>query len=416
MGDIYSGMNRIMDSMLVVYNILKKNSFGVSGSSIEFDLAMKRLKSFLSLNDNEAALFTYIFVNYFDYNERPVSMAMLSSDAGCNPIRFLSFSEELAALEEKCFIATDTTDDATSKAKFYRIPDGVAKAIVKSDEKLLSENLKIRDKNLTYPDEIVERGLFYTEKLDSDVKSLCSYLEPEKLEAIQDRLSRNAMAKGVCIMLYGESGTGKTETVFQIARKTNRPIYHIDIGSAISCWHGGTERNLSNIFATYKRICRQASERVEQIPILLFNEADALFGRRLEKPTQGSEIDENHIQSVLLDYLEKQEGIVIATTNLAGNFDAAFERRFLFKIKFERPGLDVKKKIWKNKIKWLNRQSVKHLATNYSLSGAEIDNVARKVTMKEVLTGKKSSVKEIEGFCQKEKLENNRCGRIGFNS
>ena len=60
MGDIYSGMNRIMDSMLVVYNILKKNSFGVSGSSIEFDLAMKRVKSFLSLNDNEAALFTYI--------------------------------------------------------------------------------------------------------------------------------------------------------------------------------------------------------------------------------------------------------------------------------------------------------------------------------------------------------------------
>ena len=65
----------------------------------------------------------------------------------------------------------------------------------------------------------------------------------------------------------------------------------------------------------------------------MFNEADALFGKRIEPPRGGCEIDENHTQSFLLDSIEKQEGIIIVTTNLAGNFDEAFERRFLFKIK-----------------------------------------------------------------------------------
>lgn len=158
----------------------------------------------------------------------------------------------------------------------------------------------------------------------------------------------------------------------------------------------------------------QSKSRGEEIPILLFNEADALFGKRVDNPTQGAEIDENQIQSVLLDYLEKQDGIVIATTNLAGNFDDAFERRFLFKIKFEKPNLEIKKKIWKNKVTWLNKTSVEHLASCYAFSGAEIDNIVRKATINEVLTGKRSSVHDIESYCQKEKLEGNKSGRIGF--
>lgn len=413
MADLYARLNPIMDSMVCVYAHLKKNSF-TAIKELSFNVALGRVKTFLKLSESEAALFTFIFVNYFDYGEKPVSAAMLSQDASTNSLRLLGFRAEFNALEEKGYIYADSIDEPVSFAKYYRIPDGLTDAIVKNDASLLQKGLYTRDRDLTYPDEITEKTLFYSEDVQKDVDSLETYLEKTHFTAIQARLSDKALPRGVCIMLHGDSGTGKTETVFQLARKTNRALLHIDIGQTISVWHGGTERNLSLLFERYERLCKQAELRGDNIPILLFNEADALFGRRMERPTQGSEIDENHIQSVLLDYLEKQKGIVIATTNLAGNFDDAFERRFLFKIKFEKPDLSIKQKIWHDKAAWLKKPAALHLAESYSLTGAEIENVVRKATMKEVLTGKKSTLAELEDYCKKEKLSVNHSKRIGF--
>ena len=397
-----------------VYRHLKR--YGFTGlRDIKFEVSLSRLQNFFNLSATEAALFTYIFVNYYDFGEKPVSIGILASDAGVSSLRFLGFQNEIDELEKKGFIYTDTIEDPTMLAKFYRINEGITKAVINNDISLITEGLRKKERDLTYPDNIKEKNLFYPDKIKDDIKSLETYLEKSHFETIQSRLEEKRMPKGICIMLHGHSGTGKTETVFQIARKTGRAILHIDIGATISMWHGGTEKNLSILFDRYSRLCKDSKKKDDNIPILLFNEADALFGHRMERPTQGSEIDENHIQSVLLDYLEKQEGIVIATTNLAGSFDTAFERRFLFKIKFEKPDLEIKKKIWKDKASWLKAPAVSYLAENYNLTGAEIENVMRKATMKEVLTGNRSTLKEIENFCEKEKLESDKRKQIGFN-
>ncbi|MBR2105997.1 MAG: ATP-binding protein [Treponema sp.] len=413
MADIFANSNLIITSMINVIRHLEKTYFTPS-ENIQFEIELKRLKSFFNLDSNEVSIFCLLLVEYFDYGEKPINIGILSKEFNITPLRLLEFRDEFVSLEEKGFIYSDSSDNKQSLSKYYRVSEQVVEAIIQQDKKLLENALRIKDRNLTYSEDIQGKTLYYPKEIEGEISKLYEYLKKENLEAIQSRLVEKAMPKGVCIMLYGKPGTGKTETVYQLAKKTGRAIFHVDIGNTISHWMGGTVNNLKQVFEKYEQLCKQLKSRGEEIPILLFNEADALFGKRIEPPRQGSEIDENHTQSFLLDSIEKQEGIIIATTNIAGNFDEAFERRFLFKIKFEQPNLEIKKKIWKNKVSWLRKDSVEEFASCYDFSGAEIENVVRKATMNEVLTGKRSSVKEIKDYCETEKIEKNNRMRIGF--
>ena len=413
MANIYECMNPILEGINKVAANLSKNCF-YGTNDAELKVCLNRVKNFLKLSENEAALFCLIFRCYYAYNETPVHIGILSSEADTTPLRFLQFKDEFKSLEEKGFIYADKGIDPSSMSKHYRIPQKLEEAIVKSDRALLEKSLHSQNRELTYPEKIQEKEMFYKEEIKADIAMLTEYLGKEQFEQIQSRLTEKKLSRGICIMLYGESGTGKTESVYQIAKKTDRAIYHVDIGETISQWGGGTTTNLSLIFEKYDRFCRQAKERGENLPILLFNEADALFGKRIEEPERSYDVENNHIQSVLLDYIERQQGILIITTNLATALDKAFERRFLYKIKFEKPTTEVKEKIWKSKLDWLDKTTAEKLASSYPLSGGEIDNVVRKATMQEILTGRHSSVKEIETWCQKEKLESERQLRIGF--
>jgi AAA+ superfamily predicted ATPase len=114
-----------------------------------------------------------------------------------------------------------------------------------------------------------------------------------------------------------------------------------------------------------------------------------------------------------LEELENFEGILIATTNLANNLDSAFERRFLFKIRFQKPSISIRAKIWKSKLPFLTLQDCNILAEKYDFSGGQIDNVLRKNEMHEIIHGEKGNVKKLMVFCSEETLVSNRV-KIGF--
>ncbi len=78
---------------------------------------------------------------------------------------------------------------------------------------------------------------------------------------------------------------------------------------------------------------------------LLFNEADGVFGKRKDNPSSNVTQTEIAIQNIILEEMEKLDGILFATTNLTDNLDKAFERRFLFKIRFDKPTLEAKTNI-----------------------------------------------------------------------
>ncbi|MGL4981325.1 MAG: ATP-binding protein [Treponemataceae bacterium] len=276
---------------------------------------------------------------------------------------------------------------------------------------------KFDDSKLLKPDDIKEKSLFYSKKNEKEINHLQAVFEEKQFSLLQKRLAKESLPSGVAVLFYGSPGTGKTESVYQIAKKTGRAIFHVDISKTKTCWYGESEKLIKNIFSSYKTMCKIASQStIEKMPILLFNEADAIFSKRSENPSRSTDKTDNAIQNIILEEMENLQGILIATTNLATNFDAAFERRFLFKIKFESPSTEAKKLIWKNKIQWISEDLSHKLASEYLFSGGEIDNIARKISLHHIVTGKKPCKDEIIEFCQSEKIlaANSESKTVGF--
>ena len=143
------------------------------------------------------------------------------------------------------------------------------------------------------------------------------------------------------------------------------------------------------------------------------NAGYAIFSKRFEVKDSSVDQTENAIQNIILEQMEKLQGILIATTNFESSLDPAFERRFLFKVKFGRPGIEAKKRIWMDKLNGLSEVDASVLAESYNLSGGEIDNVTRKVIMNKVLTGEAYTLDYLKELCEQEKFTNQRAV-IGF--
>lgn len=269
---------------------------------------------------------------------------------------------------------------------------------------------KADSKNLISSESIRPRQLFFSEKEQAQLSMVGSALEESNYRNLVSRLEAKGLSKGIAVLLYGAPGTGKTESVMQWARATGRDIVHVDLSASKSMWYGESEKIVKEIFTRYRNQCKRSTLK----PILLFNEADGLFSKRKDIGS-GSSVDktENTIQNIILEEMENLDGILIATTNLAENLDSAFERRFLFKIRLDKPAREAKMRIWQSKLPALSGDDAAMLAAGYDFSGGEIDNIVRKATMQEVLTGCAPSIDFISNLCSEEKIGRQRA-KIGF--
>ena len=268
---------------------------------------------------------------------------------------------------------------------------------------------KAAAKDFIQPEKIAERHLFFSGALDRQLATLRHSLEETNYAALRARLEKRHLPTGVAALLYGLPGTGKTESVMQMARATGRAVMHVDISATKSCWFGESEKLIKEVFTKYRRLC----EKKTKTPILLFNEADAVFSKRKDATASNVAQTENAIQNIILEEMEKLDGILIATTNLADNLDKAFERRFLFKIRFDRPTLEAKASIWRDKLPALTDTEAAELASRFDLSGGEIDNVVRKVLMEEVVSGETPSLAMATRIASEERISKE-TRKIGF--
>ena len=264
---------------------------------------------------------------------------------------------------------------------------------------------------LTQPNDISEKKLFYCESVTRQVNQLRSLLQEERFSSVQKRLEDKGMRRGFACIFYGSPGTGKTETVLQLARETGRAIKMVDVPNLRSKWVGDTEKNIKAVFDDYRRLCKDA----KLAPILLFNEADAVLCKRNEGAVTGVDKMENAMQNIILQEMENLDGIMIATTNLTGNLDAAFERRFLYKIEFPKPTANESKHIWRALLPDLTEKDALDLASTYSFSGGQIENIARKHIIDSILCGEDELVLDtIREACRAEQFSKKTGNKIGF--
>ena len=258
---------------------------------------------------------------------------------------------------------------------------------------------------------IVVKQLFFANDVQRQLDSLSELLSEENYLGICNRLKERGLRQGFACLFYGEPGTGKTESVMQIARQTGRDILQVNISEIKSMWVGESEKNIKAIFDRYRVVAKQS----KRIPILLFNEADAVIGKRKEGAEHSVDKMENSIQNIILQEMESLEGIMIATTNLVQNMDAAFERRFLYKVKFEKPELAQRTKIWQSMMPRLSDDTAAKLASSFDFSGGQIENITRKCDIESILYGDEYVTEEkIEQYCQEEKIVRRCSSRIGF--
>lgn len=267
------------------------------------------------------------------------------------------------------------------------------------------------DRSLIKAETLVKKELIYNENERGQISELSSILSENRFNEVQNRLRSAGMRPGFCCIFYGAPGTGKTETVYQLARCTGRDIMRVDVDKIKSCWVGESEKNIKALFDRYRSICKNS----KLAPILLFNEADAVLGVRMEGAARAVDKMENSIQNIILQEMETLEGIMIATTNLTTNLDKAFERRFLYKIRFDKPTVKARTEIWQAMLKGLSNENAQILASQFELSGGEIENIARKHSVNAILSGNENlDIKKLIDICQRERISHNDRTRIGF--
>lgn len=258
------------------------------------------------------------------------------------------------------------------------------------------------------PSEIKPVELFFNESLQSELSKIEQLLTNDNFESYKTR-ARNKTT-GITTLFYGEPGCGKTEFALQLARKTGRYILKVQITDVLSKWVGESETNLKNIFDDYRLACK----RYEKTPILLFNEADQLISKRMDAHN-GVDQMHNGIQNLLLEEMENFDGILIGTTNLETQMDAAFERRWIVKINFGKPNEDSQIGIWKSLMPELGEKAIQKLASSYTFTPGEIQNITKRLDI-DIMLGlePKDFENRITELCRTEKFQKQSAQILGF--
>jgi hypothetical protein len=212
--------------------------------------------------------------------------------------------------------------------------------------------------------------LVLSEDVREELGDLVTWVEKEKV-LMEDWGLEKHLKPGYRALFHGPPGTGKTVTAAVLGKRLEKPVFRVDLSRVVSKWIGETEKNLAALF----------DHAADGDMILFFDEADALFGKRGDTKSANDRHANQQI-AYLLQRIEDCPGVVILASNLKGNIDAAFARRFQAMVHFPMPDAEARLRLWEGMFAGLERGSVEQVdlagvARDHKLSGGSIANVLR---------------------------------------
>lgn len=221
----------------------------------------------------------------------------------------------------------------------------------------------------------------------SEIKEIETWIK-YNARFVKDWNMEGKVKPGYRVMFHGPPGTGKTLTACLLGKYTEREVFRIDLSLVVSKYIGETEKNLSKLFD-------KASNKNW---ILFFDEADSIFGKRTNVRDAHDKYANQEV-SYLLQRIEAHPGLVILATNMKGNIDSSFTRRFNSLVEFKNPDPQQRLSLWEN---YLPKSvpldasvELRELAKNFELSGANIVNAIHYAGL-QTLQKKNTSISSID--------------------
>ena len=206
---------------------------------------------------------------------------------------------------------------------------------------------------------------------------------------------RISTGRGMTLLFSGEPGTGKTLCAEILAAEMDLPLFRVSVPRIMSKWVGETEKNIADVFKKAKG----------SHSMLLFDEADSLFTSRV-KVENSVDRFANMETNLLLQEIERFEGVIILTTNHEKNIDEAFQRRIQFKVSFPFPDAEQRARIWKTLVPPEcpvdENMDYDLLGESYELSGGYIKNAILKAAYRAAIEEKVMGMDHIEFAAEQE--------------
>ena len=273
----------------------------------------------------------------------------------------VSVEEARSAIRE----ARDLEEAATGSARRRKAvaPDAVAARIRAQGARRMGRHVSVVETAARLPDLVVP------DELRTQLREIVAWHRgSHRVRWSMGLGEADPVGTGLTVLMAGKSGTGKTFAARCLAGELGLNLYRIDLSQVVSKYIGETEKALAQVF-----------DEVEAgHGLLLFDEADALFGRR-------SEVKDAHDRyanievGYLLQRLESYDGIAVLTTNLQGNMDAAFVRRLHFILHFPAPDRELRRMLWERSLpgpQWRDDDlELDVLADRFQLNGGAIHNI-----------------------------------------